>query len=110
MATIESFTEPEARNIFSYVMGKHQGNDAANGRVVDYLSQLYLYPGDIDKAVSASQLLHPPAMQYAVEHWRRNRGRCMGAVVWQLNDCWPVASWASIDYYGRWKALHYYEK
>jgi beta-mannosidase len=34
----------------------------------------------------------------------------MGAVVWQLNDCWPVASWSSIDYYGRWKALHYYEK
>ena len=51
-------------------------------------------------------------MQYGVEHWRRNRSNehCMGAVVWQLNDCWPVASWASIDYYGRWKALHYYEK
>ena len=49
-------------------------------------------------------------MQYGVEHWRRNRGRCMGAVIWQLNDCWPVASWASIDYFGRWKALHYYAK
>ena len=49
-------------------------------------------------------------MQYGVEHWRRHRGRCMGAVIWQLNDCWPVASWASVDYYGRWKALHYYAK
>ena len=49
-------------------------------------------------------------MQYGVEHWRRHRGRCMGTLVWQLNDCWPVTSWASIDYYGRWKALHYYEK
>ena len=34
----------------------------------------------------------------------------MGAIYWQLNDCWPVASWASIDYFGRWKALHYYAK
>lgn len=49
-------------------------------------------------------------MKYGVEHWRRHRGQCMGAVVWQLNDCWPVASWSSIDYFGRWKALHYYEK
>jgi len=60
--------------------------------------------------VYASRLLQAQAMQYGVEHWRRNRGRCMGAVVWQLNDCWPVASWSSIDYFGRWKALHYYEK
>ena len=110
METIESFTEPEDRNVFSYVMEKHQRNSSANGRIVSYLSQMYLYPGDMDKLVYASQLLQAQAMQYGVEHWRRNRGHCMGAVVWQLNDCWPVASWASIDYYGRWKALHYYEK
>ncbi len=110
MRTIESFTEPEDRNVFSYVMEKHQRNASANGRIVSYLSQMYLYPRNLDLLVYASQLLQAQAMQYGVEHWRRNRGRCMGAVVWQLNDCWPVASWASIDYYGRWKALHYYEK
>ena len=110
MQTIEAFTEPEDRNVFSYVMEKHQRNASANGRIVSYLAQMYLYPGDLDKLVYASQLLQAQAIQYGVEHWRRNRGRCMGAVVWQLNDCWPVASWASIDYYGRWKALHYYEK
>ena len=110
METIESFTEPEDRNIFSYVMEKHQRNNAANGKIVNYLSQMYLYPGDMSKLVYASQLLQAQAMQYGVEHWRRNRSRCMGAVIWQLNDCWPVASWASLDYYGRWKALHYYEK
>ena len=71
---------------------------------------MYLYPRELTDLVYASQLLQAQAMQYAVEHWRRNRGRCMGAVVWQLNDCWPVVSWASIDYFGRWKALHYYEK
>ncbi|MBR5357405.1 MAG: glycoside hydrolase family 2 protein, partial [Lachnospiraceae bacterium] len=56
------------------------------------------------------QLLQGEAIRYGVEHFRRNRGRCMGAIYWQLNDCWPVASWASIDYFGRWKALHYYAK
>ena len=112
MQTIESFTAPEDRNVFSYVMEKHQRNASANGRIVSYLSQMYLYPSSLSNLVYASQLLQAQAMQYGVEHWRRNRNdeHCMGAVVWQLNDCWPVASWASIDYFGRWKALHYYEK
>ena len=110
METIESFTLPEDRNIFSYIMEKHQRNATANGRIVTYLSQNYLYPATLDKLVYASQLLQAQAMQYGVEHWRRNRGRCMGAVIWQLNDCWPVASWAGIDYFGRWKALQYYAK
>lgn len=112
METIESFTLPEDRNVFSYVMEKHQRNASANGKIVSYLSQMYLYPAKLTDLVYASQLLQAQAMQYGVEHWRRNRNdcRCMGAVVWQLNDCWPVASWSSIDYYGRWKALHYYEK
>ncbi len=110
MATIESFTEPEDRNVFSYVMEKHQRNASANGKIAEYLSQTYLYPSSFDRFVYASQLLQAQAMQYGVEHWRRHRGHCMGTLIWQLNDCWPVTSWASIDYYGRWKALHYYEK
>ncbi len=110
METIESFTLPEDRNVFSYVMEKHQRNASANGRIAAYLSQTYLYPSTLDSFVYASQLLQAQAMQYGVEHWRRNRGCCMGTVIWQLNDCWPVVSWASIDYYGRWKALHYYAK
>ena len=110
METIESFTLPEDRNVFSYVMEKHQRNSSANGRIVNYLSQMYLYPAQLTNLVYASQLLQAQAMQYGVEHWRRHRGHCMGTIIWQLNDCWPVASWSSIDYYGRWKALHYYEK
>lgn len=110
LETVESFTAPEDRNVFSYVMEKHQRNASANGRIVSYLSQMYLYPHDLDGLIYASQLLQAQAMQYGVEHWRRHRGRCMGAVIWQLNDCWPVASWSSIDYFGRWKALHYYAK
>ncbi len=107
MKTVESFTLPEDRNVFSYVMEKHQRNSLANGKIMEYISQIFLYPGRFETLLYASQLLQAEAIRYGVEHWRRNRGRCMGAVYWQLNDCWPVASWASIDYFGRWKALHY---
>ena len=110
MDTIRTFAKEEDMNPFSYVMEKHQRNSSANGRIAEYLSQTYLYPTSFDGFVYASQLLQAQAIQYGVEHWRRNRGRCMGAIVWQLNDCWPVVSWASLDYYGRWKALHYAEK
>jgi len=78
--------------------------------ILSYLSQTYLYPNDFDTLLYASQLLQADAIRYGVEHWRRFRGRCMGAIIWQLNDCWPVASWSSVDYFGRWKALHYAAK
>ena len=110
LKTVETFTEPEDRNIFSYVMEKHQRNASANGKIMNYMEQTFLYPSDFSTTLYASQLLQAEAIRYGVEHFRRNRGRCMGTVIWQLNDCWPVASWASIDYYGRWKALHYYAK
>jgi len=108
--TIESFTYPEDRNIFSWVMEKHQRNAAANGKIMSYMEQTYLYPTSFEALIYASQLLQADAIRYGVEHFRRHRGQCMGTIVWQLNDCWPVASWSSIDYYGRWKALHYFEK
>ncbi|MBM7579654.1 beta-mannosidase [Jeotgalibacillus terrae] len=110
LKTVKTFTEPDDRNIFSYIMEKHQKNGAANGKILYYLSENFLYPKDFDSMIYASQLLQAEAIKYGVEHWRRNRGRCMGSLYWQLNDCWPVASWSSIDYYGRWKALHYFAK
>lgn len=110
METIKTFALPGDLNPFSYVMEKHQRNNAANGKIMNYLYQTYLYPTDFDTFVYASQLLQADAIRYGVEHFRRNRGRCMGAIYWQLNDCWPVVSWASIDYCGRWKALHYAAK
>ncbi|HJD45243.1 MAG TPA: glycoside hydrolase family 2 protein [Candidatus Mediterraneibacter norfolkensis] len=110
LKTVESFTEPSDRNIFSRVMEMHQRNCAANGKIMNYLSATYLYPKDFDHLLYASQLLQADAIRYGVEHFRRYRGRCMGTVVWQLNDIWPAASWSSIDYYGRRKALHYAEK
>lgn len=110
LKTIESFTLPEDRNIFSYTMESHQKNGTGNQKIFHYISENYKYPKNFDSLLYASQLMQAEGLRYGTEHWRRHRGRCMGAIYWQLNDCWPVASWSSIDYYGRWKALHYAAK
>ena len=109
--TLETVTDdPKELNPFSYVMEKHQRNYGGNGKIAKYMQAAYRYPENFSDFVYASQLLQADGIRYGVEHYRRNRGRCMGAIYWQLNDCWPVISWSSIDYYGRWKALHYYAK
>ena len=108
--TVNSFTLPEDRNIFSRIMERHQRNGTANGKILSYLADTFLYPADFSTLLYASQLLQATAIKYGVEHLRRNRGRCMGTLYWQFNDNWPVASWASIDYYGRYKALQYAAK
>jgi len=108
--TVNAFTLPEDRNIFSRIMERHQRNKTANGKILSYLSQTFLYPAEFGTLLYASQLLQATAIRCGVEHLRRNRGRCMGTLYWQLNDIWPVASWASIDYYGRYKALQYVAK
>lgn len=106
--TIESFTDdPADMNPFSYIMEKHERQYNATGKLVAYLQQIYKYPNSFPMFVYASQLLQADAIRYGVEHFRRNRGCCMGAVYWQFNDCWPVTSWSSVDYRGRLKALHY---
>jgi len=108
--TICAFTEKKDRNIFSRVMENHQKCKSGNGKIMSYMSDTYLYPTTFENIVYASQMLQADAIKYGVEHFRRNRGVCMGSVYWQVNDCWPVASWSSVDYYGRYKALHYAAK
>ncbi|WP_426453173.1 beta-mannosidase [Paenibacillus sp. S-38] len=110
LKTVESFSLPEDRNVFSYIMERHQNHPEANGKIMNYLAQLFKFPKDLDSLIYASQLVQAEAIRYGVEYWRQHRGICMGSLYWQLNDCWPAASWSSIDYYGRWKALHYAAK
>ncbi|MDR2730823.1 MAG: glycoside hydrolase family 2 protein [Treponema sp.] len=107
METVQTFAAPEDQNFFSAVMEAHQRNPGGNGKILHYISETYRYPKDFASLIYISQALQLESIQTGVDHWRRHRGRCMGAIYWQLNDCWPVTSWASIDYYGRWKALHY---
>lgn len=108
--TVETFTLPEDRNVFSPVMENHQKHEDGLSPMLHYMSQYFKYPKDFRSFLYTSQLIQAEGVRYGVEHWRRNRGRCMGAVYWQLNDSWPVASWASLDSFGRWKALHYMAK
>ena len=111
MDTLKTFVhEDREMNPFSRVMESHQKCLSGNATMLFYLSQTLRYPFSMEKLVHATQYLQAEAMRAGVEHWRRNRGRCMGAIYWQINDCWPVASWASIDSFGRWKALQYRAK
>ncbi|HEX3017791.1 MAG TPA: glycoside hydrolase family 2 TIM barrel-domain containing protein [Caproicibacter sp.] len=105
--TIKTFTKEEDRNLFSRVMESHQKNPEANGKILYYLSETFQYPKNLESLVFLSQVMQGFAIKSGVDHWRRNRGRCMGSIYWQFNDNWPVLSWSSIDYYGRYKALHY---
>lgn len=110
--TVNAFTLPEDRNMFSRIMEMHQRCKGANKKILTYLADTFKYPTEFGTMLYASQLLQAEAIRYGVEHLRRNRNenRCMGALYWQLNDIWPVASWASIDYFGRYKALQYVAK
>jgi beta-galactosidase/beta-glucuronidase len=121
--TCEEFCPPDQFEFESPIMKNHQKNHAGNAKILDYMKKRFKIPNDFKKQVILSQLTQAEAIEYGVEHWRRYRGeigkeRCMGTLYWQLNDCWPVASWSSIDYSkklaekynipGRWKALHYF--
>ncbi|WP_168123281.1 glycoside hydrolase family 2 protein [Paenibacillus sp. HB172176] len=110
LKTVETFTLPEDRNIFSRVMEAHQKNGTGNEKIMFYISEYFKYPRSFETLLYVSQLIQAEGMRVGVEHWRRNRGRCMGAVYWQLNDIWPGASWSSLDYFGRWKATHHAAK
>ncbi|MBP3633190.1 MAG: glycoside hydrolase family 2 protein [Oscillospiraceae bacterium] len=110
MKTIRSFAEEEDLNCYSRVFENHQKSRAGNSLLMNHLSRYYLAPYSMEQLVYATQLLQAEAMRCGVEYFRSIRGTCMGSLYWQLNDCWPVASWSSIDYYGRWKGLHYAAK
>lgn len=111
MQTIEAFTGPADRvSIFTPVMLAHQKNNEGNSIIHDYLLKDYPEPKDFASFLYVSQVLQAEGIKIGAEHFRRSRPETMGSIFWQLNDCWPVASWSSIDYYGRWKALQYYAR
>jgi beta-mannosidase len=110
MRTIRSFAKPEDFDIRSTVMQAHQKNKGGNERILTYMLREYRQPKDFESYVYLSQVQQAEIIKIGAEHLRRQRPRTMGSLYWQLNDCWPVASWASIDYFGRWKALHYYAR
>lgn len=108
--TIKTFAIEEDMNIFSYVMECHQKNVSCNQKIFNYISKMFKFPNSFESLIYLSQIIQAKGIKYCAEHMRRNYPRCMGSIYWQLNDCWPVASWSSIDYFGRYKALQYFSK
>ncbi|MBK8030993.1 MAG: glycoside hydrolase family 2 protein [Chloroflexi bacterium] len=106
-ATVYEYTLPQDRNITSYVMEHHQRSGIGNSTIIHYLLDWFRLSTSFDGTLWLSQILQGMAMKYAVEGWRRNMPRSMGALYWQLNDMWPAPSWSSLDWKGNWKALHY---
>lgn len=109
-ATNATFSDASDNNVFGPVMENHQKNAAGNQIILDYVSRRYRFPKSQDDLIYLSQLNQAHCMQVGVEHYRRISPHCMGALYWQLNDTWPVASWSSLEFTGRWKALHYAAK
>jgi beta-mannosidase len=111
MRTIQAYAhDPEDFDIRSTVMQAHQKNKGGSERILTYMLREYREPKDFASFVYLSQVQQAEIIKIGAEHFRRDRPRTAGSLYWQLNDCWPVASWASIDYYGRWKALNYYAR
>ncbi|MGE5318151.1 MAG: beta-mannosidase [Chloroflexota bacterium] len=108
--SVKNYTKPEDWDIYSPVMLAHQRSMIGNKRINDYLAEWYNQPQSFEDFLYVSQLLQAEALKTAIHAHRTDRPYCMGTLYWQLNDCWPVASWSGIDYYGRWKALHYFAK
>ncbi len=107
LATIKTYAEPADWNMTSYIMEHHQRSWNGNGLMIGQMTDTFRMPKDFESLVYLSLVLQAEGIRYGVEHWRRHMERTSGTLIWQLNDCWPVASWASLDYFGRWKALHY---
>lgn len=110
IGTVRKYAPDAAdHNIYSDVMMAHQRAGAnANKKIETYLLRSYPQPKDFESFLYMSQVLQGDAIRTAIEAHRRDMPYCMGSLFWQHNDCWPVASWSSRDYYGNWKAQHYY--
>ena len=107
LATIRTYADQAEWNMTSYIMDHHQRNASGNSLMVGQMLDMFQLPKDFISLVYLSMALQAEGIRYGVEHWRRHPDRVSGTLYWQLNDCWPVASWSSLDYFGRWKALHY---
>lgn len=110
LETVKKFALPEDWNITSPVMEQHQKHPAGNRFILLYMLDQYRLPNDFESFLWLSQVQQAEAMKIGVEHFRSQMPRIMGALYWQINDCWPVASWSGTDYFGTWKALHYYAR
>ncbi|GAT32284.1 beta-mannosidase [Terrimicrobium sacchariphilum] len=104
---VKTYAPRDQWNVTAPVMEHHQRNPGGNTRITENFARYFRIPQGFENFVYLSQVQQAIAIQIAVEHWRRLRPLCMGALYWQLNDLWPVCSWSSLEYGGKWKLLHH---
>jgi len=109
-STVATYAPKDQWNLTSTVMEHHQKNPAGNSIIIENFARYFRFPNGFNQMLYLSQVQQALAMKTAIEYWRTLRPVCMGTLYWQLNDNWPVASWSSIDYTGKWKLLHYAAK
>ena len=107
---VKTFCPPGQMNPTAPDFEHHQKNDGGNARIMETMARYFRFPATFENMLYLSQVQQALAIKTAVEHWRRLQPRCMGTLYWQLNDNWPVASWSSVEYGGKWKHLHYHAK
>ena len=107
---IRRFAAPADFNIAAPVMESHQKNAGGNARIAETMFRYFRFPVDFENFVYLSQVQQGLAIKTAVTHWRSLKPHCMGTLIWQLNDTWPVCSWSSLDHGGGWKLLHHMAK
>lgn len=110
LSTVKKYALPEDFDIESEVMAAHQRSGIGNLRIKEYMSWYYKTPKDFENFLYVGQVLQAEGIKMGIEAHRRDMRYNMGTLYWQINDCWPVASWSSMDYYGKWKALQYFVK
>ncbi|NLK45257.1 MAG: glycoside hydrolase family 2 protein [Treponema sp.] len=110
LESVKSYTDETQLNLTSPVMEFHQKNNRGNSIIIENFSRYYRFPEGFFNMLYLSQVQQATAIKTAVDYWRSIRPVCMGSIIWQLNDVWPVASWSSIEYCGKWKLLHYAAK
>jgi len=106
----KTFCSPDQLNPTAPDFEHHQKNTGGNSRIMETMSRYFRFPEGFESTLYLSQVQQGIAIKTAVEAWRHLQPRCMGTLYWQLNDNWPVASWSSLEYGGKWKHLHYQAK
>lgn len=110
LETLKKVLHNEDLNFNSEAFKNHQKHPTGYETINEYMERNYVVPKDFEDYAYVSQLLQARGMKIAIEAHRRAKSYCMGTLYWQFNDCWPVTSWSSLDYYGNWKAFHYQAK
>jgi beta-mannosidase len=107
ISTFRKIAPESDLDLNSDIVKSHQKNAKGFTTIQTYMERDFKVPQKFEDYIYVSQLLQARGMQIAIEAHRSAKPYCMGTLMWQLNDCWPVTSWSMIDWYNNKKAIYY---